>query len=559
MAGQYHAVSSNGQHDVHLEFRNPPSTTPSPPPRRFQGLPARRRSKVKLWLGLVGKWFITVFFILGVYVILVAYAGQAVISEKQKKYFNALITGFLIALGLSTMSQLTHAVQDLRWWILSKRPRSRQKVKAILNVHSMSQVLVLAFKSSRWTIHIGVVAWVGLFLTSLTSQATQIGYASLGLCYSVEKNEEYALLVPGNVSIANLSSISASSISNSSASVKGDEYAANSYGIISLALSEGNPDDIPNPGTLFFADNKCVFCDWNCSYVFRDANTHTLDNPIEAPVSAVTDRKVDIKAHCNAFKVRKGGDGTRDEITIQDGRRETNITIPHRDDLDKKVYFTSDSHNCGRDCSIISVFEPSTTSPWFYNCTVRMGSVENAKRPEHEVGERLMRLATSAIALGGPDGRNDTRTNSYPATSLFGVPVGGSTEAMEYLLSRFATGVLASVIESNMDIVLAGQAPTVGQSLNVSHWGIITLILWGTAFIQLLVAVVATKVSERVVVPEGDPLSESKVMRNMLEENTFDEELKQSGEVGKGKMLWIYRNRHISDGLYDLYMEAVRT
>ncbi|EYB21944.1 hypothetical protein FG05_30655 [Fusarium graminearum] len=365
-----------------------------------------------------------------------------------------------------------------------------------------------------------------------------LGRVIPGLCYSVEKNEEYALLVPGNVSIANLSSISASSISNSSASVKGDEYAANSYGIISLALSEGNPDDIPNPGTLFFADNKYVFCDWNCSYVFREANTHTLDNPIEAPVSAVTDRKVDIKAHCNAFKVRKGGDGTRDEITIQDGRRETNITIPHRDDLDKKVYFTSDSHNCGRDCSIISVFEPSTTSPWVYNCTVRMGSVENAKRPEHEVGERLMRLATSAIALRGPDGRNDTRTNSYPATSLFGVPVGGSTEAMEYLLSHFATGVLAAVIESNMDIVLAGQAPTVGQSLNVSHWGIITLILWGTAFIQLLVAVVATKVSERVVVPEGDPLSESKVMRNMLEENTFDEELKQSGEVGKEKPDW---------------------
>jgi cytochrome c biogenesis protein CcdA len=129
MAGQYYAVPSNGQHDIHLEFQNPPTTTtPSPPPRTFQGLPARRRSKVKLWLGLIGKWFITVIFIIVVYGILIAYALYDVISEKQKKYFNALITGFLIALGLSTMSQLTHAVQDLRWWILSKRPRSRQKV-----------------------------------------------------------------------------------------------------------------------------------------------------------------------------------------------------------------------------------------------------------------------------------------------------------------------------------------------------------------------------------------------------------------------------------------------
>jgi hypothetical protein len=187
-----------------------------------------------------------------------------------------------------------------------------------------------------------------------------------------------------------------------------------------------------------------------------------------------------------------------------------------------------------------------------------MNPVENAQRPEHKVGETLMRLATSAIALGGPDGKNDTRTNSYPATSLFGLSVNGSTDLTEYLLSRFATGVLAAVIESNADIVLAGEAPTIGQRLNVSHWGIITLILWGTAFLQLLVAVVATKVSERVVVPEGDPLSEAKVLRTMLEEDTSDVEIKHIGEGGKGKTLWIYRSRHMSDGLYDLYMEEVR-
>ncbi|KAF5561730.1 hypothetical protein FNAPI_3559 [Fusarium napiforme] len=522
MAGQYYAVPSNGQHDIHLEFQNPPTTTtPSPPPRTFQGLPARRRSKVKLWLGLIGKWFITVIFIIVVYGILIAYALYDVISEKQKKYFNALITGFLIALGLSTMSQLTHAVQDLRWWILSKRPRSRQKVKAILHVHSMSQVLVLAFKSSRWTIHVGVATWVALFL------ATQIGYASLG-----------------------------SSIVNASSSTRSEEYAANSYGIISLALSEGTSNDILSPGTLFFADNKFLFCDGgSCAYVFRETNTLTLDNPNKAPVSAVTDRKVNITSHCDALKVRQGGNGTAERITVDNGRRETNITLPSKEVLGEKVYMTSPSRNCGNDCSIVSVFEPSTTDPWFYNCTVKMSPVENAKRPEHQVGQRLMRLATSAIALGGPDGPNDTRSNSYPAASIFGVPLNGSTGQVEYLLSRFATGMLAAVIESNTDIVLAGQMPTIGQKLNVSHWGIITLILLITAFLQLLVAVVATKVSERVVVPEGDSLSEARVLRGMVEEDVLDGE----NAAGKGKRLWIYRNRHVGDGLYDLYMEEVRT
>ncbi|KAF5620772.1 hypothetical protein F52700_11098 [Fusarium sp. NRRL 52700] len=515
MAGQYYAVPSNGQHDIHLEFQNLPITSspPSQPPRPFRGLPARRRSKVKLWLGLIGKWFITVIFIIVVYGILIAYALYDVISEKQKKYFNALITGFLIALGLSTMSQLTHAVQDLRWWILSKRPRSRQK-------------------------------------------ATQIGYASLGLCYSVEKTEDKALLVPGNVSIANLSTISPSSIVNASSSTKSEEYAANSYGIISLAMNEGG-DDLPSPGTLFFADNEFLFCggSYACAYVFRETNTLSLENPERAPVSAVTDRQVNITTHCDAFKVGQGGNGTGKLITVDNGGREINITLPRQGVLGEMVYMTSASHNCGRDCSIVSVFEPSPTDPWFYNCTVKMSPVENAKRPEHEVGERLMRLATSAVALGGSDGPDDIRSNSYPAASVYGTPLNGSTELVEYLLSRFATGVLAAVIESNEDIVLAGQMPTIGQKLNVSHWGIITLILWITAFLQLLVAVVATKVSERVVVPDGDSLSEARVLRSMVDEDMLDGD----SEGGKRKSLWIYRNRHVGDGLYDLYMEEIRT
>jgi uncharacterized membrane protein SirB2 len=76
----------------------------------------------------LGKWLITVAFIVIIYVILIGYSNYEVISNKQKRYFNALITGFLIALGLTTMSQLTNAVSDLRWWILSRRPRSAGKV-----------------------------------------------------------------------------------------------------------------------------------------------------------------------------------------------------------------------------------------------------------------------------------------------------------------------------------------------------------------------------------------------------------------------------------------------
>lgn len=95
----------------------------------FKGLAARCRSRLKLWLYVLGKWFITLIFIAVIYTILGVYDQYQVITEKQKKHFNVLITGFLIALGLVTTSQLIGATSDLRWWILSRRPRSRGKVR----------------------------------------------------------------------------------------------------------------------------------------------------------------------------------------------------------------------------------------------------------------------------------------------------------------------------------------------------------------------------------------------------------------------------------------------
>lgn len=142
MEGSYRPLPANApSQDPSTPWRGsrPSNQPPSPPHQhemmekstpRFRGLPARRRSRPKLWLGVLGKWLITVVFIIIIYVILISYSSYEVISNKQKRYFNALITGFLIALGLTTMSQLTNAVSDLRWWILSRRPRSAGKVSS---------------------------------------------------------------------------------------------------------------------------------------------------------------------------------------------------------------------------------------------------------------------------------------------------------------------------------------------------------------------------------------------------------------------------------------------
>ncbi|KAF5675187.1 hypothetical protein FHETE_2606 [Fusarium heterosporum] len=552
MAGPYDSMPDRS--DIRLQRQSTSVSTnsypDSPPKPHFRGLPARRRPKVKLWLGVIGKWSESAVIVLAVYVVLVVYAMKGVISQKQNKLFDALITAFLIALGMSTMSQLMSAVQDLKWWILSKRPRSRQKVKAMLKVSSMTETLALAFKSKRWTIHIAAAAWVSLFL------AIQIGYALLGFCYSVDKNEDVALMVPGNVSVANLTTIFSEGFLDASKS-SAQEYAANFYGLMGLGFDEGDLNQIPDPHTLFWSDTYFLFCNNSCSYAFRETNTQSLDDPDAVAITAFTDRKVDIKTDCSAYRVLEGGDGTSKTIVVEQDSRNTTVMLPSIEGSDRKVFMTSANQTCGKDCSVITVFEASLTDPWFYNCTVRVGSVLNAKKPEHEVGQSLAVLAASAIALGGIHSADDIKANSYPVTNLLAIPLNGTIEDLQYTLSRFATGVLASVIESNTDLVMEGQMPTIGQSLTVWYWEFVALILWFTAFIQLLVAVVATKVAERVVVPPRDSLSEAQILKAMVAEDTQDE-TNGEDDVPKAKTLWIYRNHHIGGGLYDLYMEEVK-
>lgn len=316
---------------------------------------------------------------------------------------------------------------------------------------------------------------------------------------------------------------------------------------------------MPAPGTLLFGDDDDIFCgDNHCTYIFYETSTETLNDPDAIPVAVATDRSANAAAECSSHRVVQGGNGTSATVTIEVGSRDVEIAMPSRSRPETSTYMTDTSDSCGDGCSIVSVFEASSTEPWFYNCSVRLGPVVNATRSEHRLGTNLARLATSAIALQGYGASGNVQSMTYPSASVFGTPLNGSAETMGYLISRFTIGCLSTVVESNEDIIVDGQAPKVGQKLNVSHWSIIHLVLWLTASLQLLLSVLATVVSERVIVPESDPLAEARVLRTMVASTSSHDEngfKSQENSSGKTNSVWIYRNRHVGDGLYDLYME----
>ncbi|CAG9982070.1 unnamed protein product, partial [Clonostachys byssicola] len=494
---------------------------------QFRGLAARRRSRKRVWINLVARYMVTILFVAVVYILLIGYSKPDLITRSEKRYFYALFVGFTLALGIVT-------------------------VEAIMNATSMSSIFLLAFRSKRISIHISVLIWLLLIV---------VAYSAVGLTFGVEKTEDKAMLVKGQILIPDMSKLETGRIIKSSDSLGAQQYTANTYGTMALAYSQGTLDQIPSKGYLWFQDHPIVFCDDNspsCTYIFHEKNAQLAADPGAIPVQSTTNRSVEITSRCNSYPVTRGANGTVTNITITAESKDTVITLPTTPGSDQSTFMTRYDQECGPNCRIMSVFEVSADASWYYSCTTWQGPVKNATLPQHEIAEDVTYLATTAIGLQGfassssgsteqeMDPMKSLQYKVYPSATMPGKPANGSTRAMEGLLSRFAIGVIAMAAESNSGIALEGRAPQIGQKLGVEHWNLIHMTFALTAGLQLILAIGVTLVAERVIVPDGGPISEAQIFRAMTSDRGVH-------AVGSG---WRYRFDHVgTDGLYDLYME----
>ncbi|KAF6820657.1 hypothetical protein CPLU01_12682 [Colletotrichum plurivorum] len=535
---------------------------------QFRGLPSTKQTRWKVLGKVFSRWAITVAIIVSVYVVIWVYSTKPVMNQATKRQYNALITGLSIALGLAVASSLNHMVAELRWWILSRRYRSKRKVELILGADNLKHTIMLAARSKRWSIHLAALGWL------LLSIGSQVGLAAIGLCYSTDTADKQALLVPGNVTIPNMATIETEKVVKSNSTTLGaQEYTANSYGTVSLAYGTAEVSAAPLERAIYVASDPLMFCtEGLCKYVFHETSTTSITDKNANPVTVSTNRSINSTAVCQTWPVITGGNGTEPNITISLGNNANRtVDIPVRGGTDQTTFMTRSDNDCGVGCSTVTAFEASASAPWYYACNITVGEVANATRPEHEVGGNLTDLAAAAIALQGfavSSLVNDTnfQYQMYPAESVFGVPMNGSVADMQAMLSRFAIGVVAIAAESNSDLTLEGTMPMKGTVLNVSHWNLIHMILLLTASLQLALGIAAALVANRVVVPDGGAVEIAQVMRAMAirERQANDliacEKPSTLGPPPGGKTLWIYRDTLVSkeDGIYDLHMEEQR-
>ncbi|GKU08033.1 unnamed protein product [Fusarium langsethiae] len=96
---------------------------------RFRGLQASRTATWKYLISVFLRWLVTLLLSLAIWGILWFYSDAMVIMARPAtRDFNVWITGLTIALGLEFAGSLNKLAKDTRWWILSRRHRSRRKV-----------------------------------------------------------------------------------------------------------------------------------------------------------------------------------------------------------------------------------------------------------------------------------------------------------------------------------------------------------------------------------------------------------------------------------------------
>ena len=299
---------------------------------------------------------------------------------------------------------------------------------------------------------------------------------------------------------------------------------------MALALGSDYISAKPKPRTLFSSDYPIIFVgDDYTQYVFYDASP-------DGSISVATDRTINATGLCNSWPVVDGGDGSKSNITIMLSSLsvKTNVHIPITAGLNQTTYVTHLSRSCGDGCGIITALETSLENPFYYECNITVTKVDNAERPEHEVVSSLRTLAASAIALQGyvaPSVNNNTdlQFQTYPAEFAYGAAQNGSTHAMGLQISAFSMGVIAVAAQNNPQIMVPGDQPQAGLTLNIAQWKYVHLILGLTAGLQLVLVIITALVSNRAIVKDKSHLAVARLL------SPFVEQLGSSGSIATGK------------------------
>lgn len=265
------------------------------------------------------RFLITLGFSLAIGLCLKAYEGftePLIMSTVQVRYFNAIMLGLSLGLGLNLASSLKKYAVILRWYLLTRRYVSLEVFDLILGLETLTNVgklmvislpgirKITMLKNLPWFRHARddgtKYTWVACLVWILINIAAQVLVAVLSLFWPVGPSDAIPLMTYGNVSVANLQQWSLdrgdadwypNTTSMDAASIAGMEAIV----YPEFQLNEKSKTDLSSlPGTPLYHDNDTA----RYEYRFYNRNpAHQFENYI------VSSRSVQASATCQQLRI----------------------------------------------------------------------------------------------------------------------------------------------------------------------------------------------------------------------------------------------------------------
>lgn len=280
------------------------------------------------------RFLITLGFSLAIGFCLKAYEGFSkplIMSKIQVRYFNAIMLGLSLGLGLNLASSLKRYAVILRWYLLARRYVSLEVFDLILGLETLTKVgklMIISLPGIRKVKFLSKLpwfreartdgtrfTWIACALWILINIAAQILVAALSLFWPVDPSDAVPLMAYGNVTVANLqkwnlnagdatwnpniTSMEASSQAGMEASV---------YPVFELkAKSQTDLSSLPGP-PLYHDNGTSIY-----EYRFYNRNpAHQFENYI------VSGRRIRATASCKQLAVDGDPQWTENPVNVTD-------------------------------------------------------------------------------------------------------------------------------------------------------------------------------------------------------------------------------------------------
>lgn len=493
-----------------------------------------RVQKWRLWRLSILEWFITLALCAAIFGCLWYYHSAISLLPEQVNFFNAIITGLSIALGLNLNSSLKSYARMMRWRLLMVRYQPLEVFDLIMGCDRLANVIELFFKT--WGTHIPYLpSLTGLvcLLWLAINVGTTILVASLGLTYSLDpSSKEVNINYGGLTSVVNLAFISDVGNDNEEINLQAQLIAAQQYGITGQFFTVVEDIDLSHAAGL-----GAIYQDPDKSGHFR--YRFIDENPLNANMAAealVSGRFIDSWTTCDSFPVLDGGYGNLSYIVYSDSGRNVTEAIGEQGEPGAMVYISQLLHTCGSRCTQVKVFQPVYLSdadgngkvyhPHFFICNNTITTVqhyigstlydadENVQMPD-----RVARIVAGVPGWSGSESPNSTeeyQTYSRQAPETYTTDT--DANAVENMIAAFSMATVAALDDHGPRKNISGDDPVVANMLDVGgNWRQAGSILAVIPTIHFLAMIVVLFWADKAIILDDTFLSAAKFLEPMID------------------------------------------